>query len=88
MLNAQNVPVRVAALGGARYCVHGTWCTEGKVEEMSFFPRSILLATDGSRGTLGDQAAIELSKATDSEMHVLYVLPSPGADWSSQLSDR
>jgi nucleotide-binding universal stress UspA family protein len=49
------------------------------VEEMSFFPRSILLATDGSEeARLATQAAIELSKATGSEVHVLYVLPSAG----------
>jgi nucleotide-binding universal stress UspA family protein len=49
------------------------------VEEMSFFPRSILLATDGSEeARLATQAAIELSKATSSEVHVLYVLPSAG----------
>ena len=46
---------------------------------MSFFPRSILLATDGSEeARLATQAAIELSKATGSEVHVLYVLPSAG----------
>jgi nucleotide-binding universal stress UspA family protein len=49
------------------------------VEEMSFFPRSILLATDGSEeARLATQAAIEISKATGSEVHVLYVLPSAG----------
>jgi nucleotide-binding universal stress UspA family protein len=49
------------------------------VEEMSFFPRSILLATDGSEeARLATQAAIELSKATGSEVHVLYVQPSAG----------
>ena len=46
---------------------------------MSFFPRSILLATDGSEeARLATQAAIEISKATGSEVHVLYVLPSAG----------
>jgi nucleotide-binding universal stress UspA family protein len=47
------------------------------VEEMSFFPRTILLATDGSdEAGLATQAATELSKATDSEVHVTYVLPT------------
>jgi nucleotide-binding universal stress UspA family protein len=49
------------------------------VEEMSFFPRSILLATDGSEeARLATQASIDLSKATGSEVHVVYVLPSAG----------
>jgi nucleotide-binding universal stress UspA family protein len=49
------------------------------VEEMSFFPRSILLATDGSdEARLATQAVIELSKATGSEVQVVYVLPSAG----------
>ncbi len=46
--------------------------------EMSFFPRSILLATDGSdEAKLGTQAATELSKETGSEVHVVYTLPTP-----------
>ena len=46
---------------------------------MSFFPRSILLASDGSEeARLATQAAIDLSRATGSEVHVLYVLPSTG----------
>jgi nucleotide-binding universal stress UspA family protein len=41
---------------------------------MSFFPRTILLATDGSdEADLATQAAAELSKATASEVHVTYV---------------
>jgi nucleotide-binding universal stress UspA family protein len=51
--------------------------TERRVEEMSFFPRTILLATDGSdEADLATQAAAELSKATASEVHVTYVLPT------------
>jgi nucleotide-binding universal stress UspA family protein len=47
------------------------------VERMSFFPRTILLATDGSdEAGLATQAAAELSKATGSEVHVAYVLPT------------
>ena len=43
---------------------------------MSFFPRAILLATDGSdEAGLAAQAAAELSKATGSEVHITYVLP-------------
>ena len=46
---------------------------------MSFFPRGILLATDGSEeARLATQAAIDLSKATGSALHVVYVLPSAG----------
>jgi nucleotide-binding universal stress UspA family protein len=45
---------------------------------MSVFPTTILLATDGSKeGKLATQAAAELSRDTGSEMHVVYVLPSP-----------
>jgi nucleotide-binding universal stress UspA family protein len=45
---------------------------------MSVFPTTILLATDGSdEGKLATQAAAELSRDTGSEMHVVYVLPSP-----------
>jgi nucleotide-binding universal stress UspA family protein len=41
---------------------------------MSIFPTRILLATDGSESaTHATQAAVELSKKTDSELHVLYV---------------
>src|SRR5829696_6720147 len=44
---------------------------------MSFSPRTILLATDGSdEADLATQAAAELSKATASEVHVTYVLPT------------
>ena len=46
--------------------------------KMSFFPRSILLATDGSdEAELAAQAAVELSKVTGSEVHVIYTLPTP-----------
>jgi nucleotide-binding universal stress UspA family protein len=45
---------------------------------MSVFPTTILLATDGSEeGKLATQAAIELSRDTNSELHVVYVLPTP-----------
>jgi nucleotide-binding universal stress UspA family protein len=45
---------------------------------MSIFPTEILLATDGSEeATLATQAATELSKETDSEVHLVYVLPTP-----------
>ncbi len=45
---------------------------------MNVFPTTILLATDGSdEGKLATQAATELSKGTGSEMHVVYVLPTP-----------
>jgi nucleotide-binding universal stress UspA family protein len=45
---------------------------------MSVFPTTILLATDGSdEGKLATQAAAELSRETGSEVHVVYVLPSP-----------
>ena len=41
---------------------------------MSIFPTKILLAIDGSESaTHATQAAVELSKNTDSELHVLYV---------------
>ena len=45
---------------------------------MSVFPTTILLATDGSdEGKMATQAATELSRDTGSEVHVVYVLPSP-----------
>ena len=45
---------------------------------MSFFPRTILLATDGSdEAKLASQAAAELSRDTGSEIHLVYVLPAP-----------
>jgi nucleotide-binding universal stress UspA family protein len=46
--------------------------------KMSFFPRTILLATDGSEeANLAAQAAAELSRETGSEVHVVYTLPTP-----------
>jgi nucleotide-binding universal stress UspA family protein len=45
---------------------------------MSIFPTTILLATDGSEeAKLATQAATELSNETGSELHVVYVLPTP-----------
>jgi nucleotide-binding universal stress UspA family protein len=45
---------------------------------MSFFPTQILLAIDGSdESKLAAQAATELSRETGSEVHVVYVLPTP-----------
>ena len=45
---------------------------------MSVFPTTILLATDGSdEGKLATQAASELSRDTGSEVHLVYVLPTP-----------
>ena len=45
---------------------------------MAMFPTQILLATDGSdEGKLAAQAATQLSKDPGSEVHVIYVLPTP-----------
>jgi nucleotide-binding universal stress UspA family protein len=45
---------------------------------MSIFPTQILLATDGSdESKQAAQAATELSKETGSEVHLVYVLPTP-----------
>jgi nucleotide-binding universal stress UspA family protein len=45
---------------------------------MSVFPTQILLATDGSdEAKLATEAAAELSKGTGSEVHLVYVLPTP-----------
>ena len=45
---------------------------------MGVFPTRILVATDGSEeAKLAIQAATELSRDTGSELHVLYVLPTP-----------
>ena len=63
--------LQLATRGGTRYRVIVTRRTERSAEEMSFFPRTILLATDGSdEADLATQAAAELSKATASEVHV------------------
>ncbi|MGH3144606.1 MAG: universal stress protein, partial [Rubrobacter sp.] len=44
---------------------------------MSVFPTTILLATDGSgEAARATEAAVELSRDTGSEMHVVYVLPT------------
>src|SRR5215211_9521161 len=41
---------------------------------MSIFPTRILLATDGSENVAhATDMAVQLSKATDSELHVVYV---------------
>jgi nucleotide-binding universal stress UspA family protein len=45
---------------------------------MSIFPTTILLATDGSdEAKQATQAATELSRETGSEVHLVYVLPTP-----------
>jgi nucleotide-binding universal stress UspA family protein len=45
---------------------------------MSIFPTQILLATDGSdESKLATQAATELSRETGSQVHLVYVLPTP-----------
>jgi nucleotide-binding universal stress UspA family protein len=45
---------------------------------MSIFPTQILLATDGSdESDLAAQAATELSRETGSQVHLVYVLPTP-----------
>jgi nucleotide-binding universal stress UspA family protein len=45
---------------------------------MSIFPTQILLATDGSdEAKQAAQAATELSRETGSEVHIVYVLPTP-----------
>ncbi len=44
---------------------------------MSIFPTKILLAADGSEeAALAARSAAELSEETDSEVHVVYVLPT------------
>jgi nucleotide-binding universal stress UspA family protein len=45
-------------------------------EEMSIFPTTILLATDGSReAELARTTAIDLAESTNSELHVVTVAP-------------
>ena len=69
----------VAAFGGTRYRVHGKWCTEERGGGDELFPRSILLATDGSEeARLATRAAIDFSKATGAEVQVVCVLPTAG----------
>ncbi|MDQ3509491.1 MAG: universal stress protein [Actinomycetota bacterium] len=47
---------------------------EGKVWKMGFFPRKVLLAADRSaEARLAVEAAVDLSKETGSELHVVYV---------------
>src|SRR5215217_7287330 len=56
----------------------------GRRAQMNIFPTKILLAIDGSEiATHVTQAAVELSKKTDSELHVLYVGEDP---YSAALS--
>ena len=44
---------------------------------MSIFPTKFLLATDGSEeSNLAARATVELSKATGSEVHIVYVIPT------------
>ena len=44
------------------------------VRRVSIFPTKILLATDGSReASLAEDAAVELSNGTGSELHVVHV---------------
>ena len=60
---------------------------------MSLFPRSILLATDGSEETeLAARVAVELAKSTGAELHVVHVklipIPPPYPevlDWREDL---
>ncbi len=60
---------------------------------MSVFPTKMLLATDGSNESkLATQAATELSRDTGSEMHVVYVLPTPAQligyhNYSAEVKD-
>src|SRR5918997_1214602 len=76
-------PPQGRARRGSRAWRHALWCgrkgwTERRME-MSFFPRRILLAVDGSEeARLATQAATELSGTTGSEVQVVYVLPSAG----------
>jgi len=43
---------------------------------MEYFPTKVLLATDGSEdAALAARAAADISKETDSELHVVHVLP-------------
>lgn len=45
---------------------------------MSVFPTTILLATDGSdEAARATETAVELSTGTGSELHIVYVLPTP-----------
>jgi nucleotide-binding universal stress UspA family protein len=45
---------------------------------MSVFPTTILLAIDGSdEAKRATEAAVDLSKGTGSEIHVVYVSPAP-----------
>jgi nucleotide-binding universal stress UspA family protein len=58
--------------------VRVTWGYGKRRLQMSVFPTTILLATDGSEeAKLATQAATELSSHTGSELHVVYVLPTP-----------
>jgi hypothetical protein len=56
--------------------IHGA-NVEGGDKLMSIYPTRLLLATDGSEdANLAAQATIELSKATGSEVHIAYVIPT------------
>jgi nucleotide-binding universal stress UspA family protein len=52
---------------------------------MSIYPTKFLLATDGSEdGNLAARATVELSKATGSEVHIVYVIPTVFLDEPSE----
>ena len=75
----RNVPVRVAAFGGTRYRVRGKWCTEERGGGDELFPKEYPAGHRRiRRGSLGDPGGHRALKATGSEVHVLYVLPSAG----------
>ena len=53
----------------------GSRCSVHLVRRLNIFPTKILLATDGSReASLAEDAAVELSTGTGSELHLVHVL--------------
>ena len=53
----------------------GSRCSVHLVRRLNIFPTKILLATDGStEASLAEEAAVELSNGTGSELHVVHVL--------------
>ena len=53
----------------------GSKCSAHLVRRVSIFPTKILLATDGSKeASWAEEAAVELSNATGSELHVVHVV--------------
>lgn len=73
-------PLRRAVMGSVSRSVvrhaHGpVMVVRGEVRRESYLPGRVLLAVDGSRESrAAEEAAVEISEATGSELHIIFVL--------------